>query len=487
MRNSPAAPALPAPFGLTVRAALPPGARRVRLAAVAPAGSRAAAARVGVAGRGVAGARELAARTPASRDRTIDALRVGSIAVVVLGHWLMATVTVSADGTVGAGNALAAVPALAYLTWLLQVVPVFFLVGGVGHARALRSGRPYGVFVRGRVSRLLRPTAAFLAGWVAVAAALGAAGLDRGVLGLALRTVPQPLWFIGVYLGVIGLAPLMWRWHRRHGAAVPALLGLGAVAVDVLRFRLGLGAAGALNIALVWLAVHQLGFLLADGRLTRRVGAVLALAGGGALVLLTSAGPYPVSMIGLPGDPVSNMNPPTVALLAQAVALTGLVVLLRPPLARLLVDSRVWTAVVAANGVVMTVFLWHLTALFAFSAGLIALGVPLPAAGTPAWWVTRPLWIVALAALTVPLVAAFRGLERPVPVPGGCPTGRAAVGISACTLGVLGLSAVGLHGLLTGASATLVVLPLTAPAALALVAAGRWALAAPRPRADRAG
>ena len=35
---------------------------------------------------------ELAARTPASRNRSIDLLRAVSILCVVLGHWLMAAV-----------------------------------------------------------------------------------------------------------------------------------------------------------------------------------------------------------------------------------------------------------------------------------------------------------------------------------------------------------------------------------------------------------
>ena len=36
----------------------------------------------------------LAAETPAERNRVVDALRAGSILVVVFGHWLMAAVTV---------------------------------------------------------------------------------------------------------------------------------------------------------------------------------------------------------------------------------------------------------------------------------------------------------------------------------------------------------------------------------------------------------
>lgn len=464
---------LPVPAATTrppVRAALPRGAHVRRLDGPGPARSGGAARRgVSAAGSGRAlSAAELAAGTPGERDRAMDLLRVVSIGVVVLGHWLMAAVVVGPDGAVTVGNAVASAPGLAYLTWVLQVVPVFFLVGGFAHARALRRPKPYADFVRGRVARLLRPVAVLAGVWTVLAALVGLAGLDRGVLAVALRTVPQPLWFLGVYLGVVGLAPAMLRWHRRSGAAVPVALGAATVAVDLVRFGLGMPGVGALNLAFVWLAVHQLGFLLSDG-LPRRAGALLAGGGLAALVLLTAYGPYPTSMVGLPGDPVSNVGPPTAALLAQAVLLTGLVVLVRPVLARRCASRRLWTVVVAANGVVMTVFLWHLTALFALTAATLPVA---PAPASAAWWASRPLWIVACGLLLLPLVAAFRAAERPRPVASGGPSWRAALGVAACALGTLGLSATGLSGLLTGHTATLVVLPLTASAALSLIAAG---------------
>lgn len=77
-------------------------------------------------------ASEIDAATPADRDRWVDTLRVGSLLVVILGHWLMVAITPAGQIT----NALAVVPALQPLTWLLQVMPLFFLVGGVAHARA---------------------------------------------------------------------------------------------------------------------------------------------------------------------------------------------------------------------------------------------------------------------------------------------------------------------------------------------------------------
>lgn len=63
-------------------------------------------------------AASLAAATPASRDRYVDLLRVGSLGVIMLGHWTMAVVAAAPDGTVKATNLLAIQPWLQPLTWL---------------------------------------------------------------------------------------------------------------------------------------------------------------------------------------------------------------------------------------------------------------------------------------------------------------------------------------------------------------------------------
>lgn len=438
-------------------------------------------------------AEQLARSTPAGRDRYVDFLRLAALAAVILGHWLMAVVSTGPDGSVHATNLLAVVPALQPLTWLVQVMPVFFLVGGFSHATALdsieRRGGSYADFARSRGGRLLRPTALFVAIWLGLGVVLEATGQDGGLLRLAARTVAQPLWFIGVYLGVVALAPVMLRLHRRLGrwaVTAPAGLALGSCAVDALRFAGDIPHVGYLNVALVWLAVHQVGFCYADGTLQRggrRLAFGLTGAGLVATVALTSYGPYPVSMVGLPGDRVSNMSPPTLALLTHAVWLTGLVLLLRAPVSRWLDRPRVWAAVVAGSGLAMTAFLWHLTAMFAATAVVSGLGLPQPAPDSTAYWLLRPVWIALLTAVVAALIGAFRAADRarPTRVAAGRRTGEssaAAAGLTLSAVGVLGLSAVGFGGALAGHTATLVVLPVTPLVSAALIVAGAALLSA---------
>ncbi|MFF9083769.1 acyltransferase [Streptomyces rubiginosohelvolus] len=425
--------------------------------------------------------RELAGATPATRDRYVDLLRVASLGAVVLGHWLMAAVTPD-----GVGNLLAVVPALQPLTWLLQVMPVFFFVGGFSHALSYRSllrKRPegsedsvYSAFLRARLQRLLRPTMVFVLVWGAAALLVQLLGGGGGLTGVTLRMVTQPLWFIGIYLAMVAFTPPLLRLHERYGWGAFAGLAAAAVAVDVLRFAAGVPYVEFLNFAFVWLAVHQLGFLRADGRIRLRRAALLA---GGGLVTaaaLVALGPYPLSMVGMPGEKVSNMAPPTLALLAHGLWLVGAVELLRAPAARLLERPRVWRTVVAANGVAMTAFLWHLTAMFGVYGALLALDVDLPEPASAAWWAQVPLRLALAAALTAALVAAFRTFERPAasaPVQGHGPL--AALGATLCLLGVLGLSMVGFGGLLDGRTALLIAIPVSAPAAVAMTLGG-WLL-----------
>jgi hypothetical protein len=435
-------------------------------------------------------AHALAAATPASRDKYVDLLRVASLGTVVLGHWLMAAVSVRGDGRAEVGNLLAVEPRLQLLTWALQVMPVFFFVGGFSHALSYRSLRRkagenggealYSVFLRARLQRLLRPTVVFIGVWGALALALQLAGREGGLLDVSLRLVAQPLWFIGIYLAMVAFTPPLLRLHERYGWGAFGGLVAAAGLVDVLRFGFGVPYVGFLNFAFVWLAVHQLGFLRADGKLGRPY--LLAGAGLAGAVTLVAYGPYPLSMVGMPGEKISNMAPPTFALLCHGLWLVGGVELLRGAAQRWLRRPRVWRAVVAANGVSMTAFLWHLTAMLGVYGALLALGVRLPEPATGAWWAQVPVRVVVAGVVTALLVTVFRRFEQPsaavVREPGAPSAGArpaAALGVTLCLFGVLGLSMVGFGGLLEGRTAVLIAVRVTAPVAVAMTLAG-WLL-----------
>ena len=365
---------------------------------------------------------KLAAATPSGRDRYMDFLRAFSILVVVFGHWLMAIIYL--DGTELSGSsALEVVPGTKLATWVLQVMPLFFFVGGFSNLTSLRSiesrGGSYFDFISSRVGRLMRPTSIFIGAWLAIAIGLELAAPSlAGDLQPALAIIAKPLWFIAVYLIVVAVAPLMLRLHRRHGVVVPIVMAASAAAVDVLRLTFDVPLIGYLNFPFVWLFAHQLGFFYADGTLRRwstpKV-LLLGLAGLATLVLLVTYGPYSPSMVGVADGRVSNNDPPSICIVAHSTWLIAAALLCRAHVTRWLQRSRNWKAVIAANSVIMTVFLWHLTALLIGVLVLFPAGFPQPVGGTEAWWLTRPLWLGALVVLLVPFVLGLAKFERPRP------------------------------------------------------------------------
>ncbi|HJR44712.1 MAG TPA: acyltransferase family protein [Actinomycetota bacterium] len=363
--------------------------------------------------------KDLAAATPASRDRYVDFLRALSIAVVVFGHWLMAIVFYDGSNVSGE-NALEAIPGMWVLTWVLQVMPVFFFVGGFSNLVSLKAayakGSTPGSFVRSRVERLMRPTIVFIGTWMVLAFVLEQV-FDLGpAVAHATALIAKPVWFLAVYILVVALAPMMLALHERYGVRVPAAMVAGAMLVDVIRIGGGVELVGYLNFAFVWLFVHQLGFFYADGSLTafsRRFFAGAAVASVATLVVLTNIGVYSRSMVGVTGDGVSNNDPPSICLIFLTTWLVSVTMLARGRVTAWLQKPRPWTAVIAANSMIMTIFLWHLTALLVAVVTAYPLGFPQHEGGTTEWWLTRPLWLLVLTVALVPLVVVFSKYERP--------------------------------------------------------------------------
>jgi surface polysaccharide O-acyltransferase-like enzyme len=364
---------------------------------------------------------DLVDATPAARDRVVDLLRAVSIGVVVLWHWSLSIIHWR-DGALSMPNPVGDVPGLWAATWVLQVMPVFFLVGGYANLAGWQAARRDGAgavapFLRSRLRRLLGPLIPWLWCWLVVDLAWRAAG-GRGVVDWG-TVVFVPLWFLGVYAGVVVATPVTARLHARWRWRVPAALVGAALTADALRLGGGWGgpAVGLAGSACVWLFCHQLGYFWRDGTMLaagrRRAGA-LAAAGLGGLVALTTIGSYPAAMVATRSAGTSNMFPTTVCIAALATLQLGAVLWLHRQLDAWLQRRNAWRAVVAANGLAMPVFCWHMTALVAFVWLYERAGFTLAAEPTTTWWLTRPVWVagpgIVLGALLLGLRRAQRGL-----------------------------------------------------------------------------
>jgi Acyltransferase family len=367
----------------------------------------------------VASIRRTADATPSDRNRVVDVLRVFSILVVVFGHWLMAAVTIE-NGELVAGHLLILADWTHPLTWLFQVMPVFFLVGGYANGLSWRSARrrdeTYGEWLRARLRRLTLPVVPLLLFWT-VGGWLGLRlGLDWEVLQLASQVALVPTWFLAAYVVIVTVAPLgLWIWERWGWWSIIAGLVLSGLC-DWLSISLGVVPVGFLNYIVVWGTVHQIGFAWLDGTLDETwKRALMAAAGLAGTLLLVGLGPYPVAMVGLDTTEITNSYPPRVTLAFLGMFQSGLALVFEKPLGRLTQRRGVWIFVVGVSARIMTLYLWHLTAMVIVIGLSLALGgwglgiEPLSAE----WWLTRPLWFLVVGLVTIGMVALFGRFESP--------------------------------------------------------------------------
>ncbi|MER8221494.1 acyltransferase [Streptomyces sp. NPDC094143] len=359
------------------------------------------------------GAQQAGAATPPGRDRAVDALRAAAVLGVVLGHWLV-TALVADSGTLRTASPLQHMPWLAPISWLFQTLAVFFLVGGHvatrSHASARARGVPYHSWLTGRLTRLGRPVLAVLGLWTVAASALLLSGAESGTVRTLVKLALSPLWFLVVFAVLTAATPLLARLNPLWPLAV-------VLHVDLLRFGLG-GPAwpGWVNVVAGWLVPYTLGAAWTRGELERpRAGWILLGAGAAATVGLVAWAGYPASMVGVPGEGVSNLDPPTLAAVTFGLAQCGLALLLREPLRRAMRRPVTWAAVALVNASAMTVFLWHQTALMATTAtGLLA--GRLPGLHTPpdglGWVGARLLWLPVFTVALAVCWGAFRSFER---------------------------------------------------------------------------
>ena len=401
-------------------------------------------------------AKEMAATTPEGRNRYVDFLRAVSILFVISGHWLITTAQYGpAAGSFTPVLALDVIPWTNWLTWMFQVMPIFFIVGGYSNAVSLdvarRKNLDYPAWLAGRLQRLLTPLLVLVLFWGATTTVLHVLGVAPEDIRFISRTALVPTWFLAIYTMIVLLAPAAHAVWRRWGfTSLAVLVGL-AGAADWAFFQLGWTFLGWTNYFWVWLAVHHLGFAWRDARLGTPA-VLLGIALGSLLLLLALVlqGPYPVAMAASPGEEVSNSLPPKITLFVLGLAQFGLLLALERPAQRLLAGVRAWAATILVNSMIMTLYLWHMTVLvglFALSYASAGTGLHVEP-GSVAWWWMRPAWLLALGLGLIPVALTLSPLERlsasaATPVPS---TWRLLAGAMMSGLGLTLATLLGLDG-----------------------------------------
>lgn len=371
------------------------------------------------------------------RDRFLDVVRLFVMALVVLQHWWL-PVLVQEQGGLDTGSVLTSEGGF-LLTWVSQVMPLIFFVGGAANMISWRSARGRGVaastwFAR-RLRRLAWPVVPLAVVWIAASHLLVLGGSPVQPVLVGAGAAGMVLWFLAVYVLVVVATPVLVRAQERFGWWVPVVLLGAAAVVDLTRFGTGAQWVGYLNVAFVWLGVHQFGFAYAHGTIRRRYAAAMVAGGGLVALALVFVGPYSLNMTGVFAAEDSNVAPPTMVLAAVGALQVGVAVLSRerisawtrrPGPARLL--DRVCPQL-------MTVYLWHMLPI-SVVAGVVVfgLGINTPEPMTGLWLLWGLLGAAVLLPLIVPLAHWAVRFETPPRALEGSP-GMIRVLIAAALIG----------------------------------------------------
>lgn len=352
-----------------------------------------------------------------TRDGFVDFVRAASLVVVVVWHWAFTILRWGPDGP-SATNPLGFTSGLWIVTWVAQVMPLFFFAGGCANMAAFAKKRTTGqsiwTFVSNRLKDLLAPAFVLIALWWLILIVVGAL-VELSWLKNTVILILSPLWFAFSYAIIVLLYPLFYSLHLRFSYLVPVwLAGLTAL-VDIARFTHKIPYVGWLNMVIVWGLAHQLGFFYEDlKKAPRRTHQAMALAGTFFLVALVWSRMYPGSMVGVPGDKFSNMAPPSLAIVALVFLQMGLMLLLRESVESRL-ETPAWSKFVnTIRTHAMPLYLLHTSglAVFLIAAYFVNQRAPLSSEISWRWWAWRPLAIALPLLTTVPLLWAVQRLTR---------------------------------------------------------------------------
>jgi hypothetical protein len=360
--------------------------------------------------KSVSGVGKVAAETPPDRDRAVDVARLGALVVVMFGHCALLLATI--DGGLRIGNLLGEIPAIAPITWIVQVMPLFFLAGGAAGAYGWHRGSSWGTWLVKRAQRLCRPVFWYLAAWsigilvtYQLLGAYSAAGIGRECVAL--------LWFLGVYLVVLAFVPALTRiaTGRTVAVAVGALIATAA-AFDAIRFATGEPMAGVANFVVVWLIPMVIGVAYARGLISARAALVAAASAFAAQLVVSAVGPYDVSLVVTGTERISNVSPPTLLLALHCTWMSCLFVAAAGPIRRWAERPRVWYVVAMGNGGAMTLYLWHIPAIAVATFALHPFGLDAYDVDAPYFWAMLALRAVVFAIVMLAMFMLLSPLEH---------------------------------------------------------------------------
>ena len=167
---------------------------------------------------------------------------------------------------------------------------------------------------------------------------------DDGVVPLT-EFIMWPLWLVSIYLVVVIFSPFTLFLHKTNPYLTLAAFVLTTVAIDTFEFPLAFSYLRLINYLMFWLAIHQLGYFFADGKIfSFKISFFVSLSilSFGYLFYKSNSSNEFMSLSSYRLILSSNEDPPTLYYLIASLGLSSVFLILRKPIEKILENKTIW-------------------------------------------------------------------------------------------------------------------------------------------------
>ena len=315
--------------------------------------------------------------TSVSRERFIDFLKVIGLVMIIFNTFYLIRFSDS-YGEYLIYNLSFDDSLITSYTWFTAGMTLFFFSVGftnkiAWYANVGRDGSQW-KFLTDRVNALLGPVIV----WISVVTLilniysrtyslpLFFTSQDDGVVPLT-EFIMWPLWLVSIYLVVVIFSPLTLFLHKTNPYLTLSMFIISTIAIDTFDFSLAFSYLKLINYLIFWLAIHQLGYFFADGKIFSyklSFFTSLSVITFGYLFYKFNSSTDFMSLSSYRLIANSNEDPPTIYYLVASIGLSSLFLLLRNPIEKFLENNIIWNLFSFFHANIYTLFLWHMFVLF---------------------------------------------------------------------------------------------------------------------------
>jgi len=318
-----------------------------------------------------------ASKTSISRERFIDFTKVIGLLFLIVNSFLFLRLEES-SGELFVTNLSAESQSLIVISWFTAGMSLFFFSMGFNNLIAWysnvgRDGSQWNYLVD-RINTLLGPVLVWIFSSTIVLNILSRSSnfpnylttSEDGIMP-SIEFILWPLWLVSIYLVMVLFAPLTIFLHKKYPYATVLTLFTMTVLIDNIEFSLNFSYIKLFNYLFFWIAIHQLGYFYADGKIQEvnvNVFRYLTVFSYGYLFYQISVSNKYLSLASYRLSSLNNEDPPTTLYLVASIGLISLAFTLKNLIEKMLSNQKIWLLISHIHANIYTIYLWHIFIFF---------------------------------------------------------------------------------------------------------------------------